>query len=228
MNKEAIKVLKKAAELYDPNVKATRKPHNYISNNLEDVVSSVLNSLSPEGLNRSELRELCIDTNTSSERAFLEVMTWGGIRANSLRSSWKKRNAWLPLLDQIRKESSSRSDDYSEFMKLRKNNKLPGVRAPYFTKLMFFLRPKQDGYIMDQWVAKSVNLLFERTIVSLPKSGLVKDNVDVIQYESFCYCIEEIAGIIERTPQETEAILFCKGGKKPGIWRQYVKKNWRP
>ena len=48
---------------------------------------------------------------------------------------------------------------YKQFHRLVNEKKLTHMGPAYFTKLIYFLGSKQNGYIMDQWTARSMNLL---------------------------------------------------------------------
>ena len=77
---------------------------------------------------------------------------------------------------------------------------------------------------MDQWTAKSVNLIFSPSI-KLSKYGQVMDSNLSAVYEDFCLKIEELAVILKTTPINAEEIIFSHGGKIKGEWREYIIKN---
>ena len=100
------------------------------------------------------------------------------------------------------------------------------MTAAYFTKLIFFCPRQHDGYIMDQWTSKSVNLIFDEKIVDLSKAGFVTDTNNADKYERFCRCIEELGEAAGWEPEETELRIFSEGRGR-GAWRNYVIENWR-
>jgi hypothetical protein len=96
----------------------------------------------------------------------------------------------------------------------------------YFTKLICFVNPNLKGYIMDQWTAKSINLIFDNKIVALNNSGHVTDRNNAAIYEDFCLKIEYLADLLNLKPIDLEENLFSNGGVNKGKWRQFVVDNW--
>jgi hypothetical protein len=142
---------------------------------------------------------------------------------------WERRTSWVPTLEKLRTEEEMLSRDraFRELHELRTACSLPGMRAPYFTKLIFFLRPVADGYIMDQWTAKSVNLLVGRDVVKLDRNGYVTDENGAEDYETFCQTIDCLrVPLGKQFGHEVEEKLMSEGHGK-GEWRNYVIANWR-
>lgn len=175
---------------------------------------------------RDELRRFCGRRNTSAAACFLAVMAWGGMRLDHARAAWLTRNHWLPTLSAIRSGRLSRQACYAKFSKLRRMGRIPGVGPAYFTKLIFFTRPQEDGYIMDQWTGKSINLLVAPAIVHLSKPGYVTDSNGACDYEKFCVAVDMLASQLSIAGSEAEERLFSIGGRIPGAWRAYVRKKW--
>lgn len=117
----------------------------------------------------------------------------------------------------------------------------------YFTKLIYFLMPEKSGtprgYIMDQWVGCGINILTDSEIVVMDKTFSIKeknskpvqDSVFIVSdinteqnYRYYCRAIETLADITGQTPDKTECLLMSKGGRKPFIWRHYVKEKRLP
>jgi hypothetical protein len=92
----------------------------------------------------------------------------------------------------------------------------------YFTKLIFFLRPDLNGYIMDQWLARSINLLFPQAGPIRLSNTVVTDRNTADDYERFCSHVEHVARELGITPAEAEERMFSNGGRSKGRWRQYV------
>lgn len=174
--------------------------------------------------NRQDLFRLK-DSDFTSEEIVIAILAWGGMNRQHGESLFKFKDHWLPLIDKIRNEEiTSRSDAYNSFFELKSNGFLPGMGPAYYTKLICFINPELNAYIMDQWTSKSINLLKNGNLVSLTLKGWgyvnVNNNSNV--YESFCKEIEIIAVKINKSPIDTEELLFSYGGFKKGIWRQYV------
>lgn len=88
---------------------------------------------------------------------------------------------------------------------------------------------------MDQWTARSINLLMESEIVRLTSGRYVSQKNTGANYEAFCVAIEELTEIcnskssngLVQSAEEIEARLFSEGGKgdKAQPWRIYVRKH---
>lgn len=182
---------------------------------------------------RGDLLALASDAKISSDVCFLAVMAWGGMRVSSGRRAWEVRASWIPVVDQIRSGALSRSESYELFRRFRLNNAGSGIGPAFFTKLIFFLDPKHNGYIMDQWTALSINALFpgnsplvDLNIVSTKGkiSAVVSDRNTAEVYDEFCRCLEETAFRLGLPDVgSAEETLFSNGGRKPGAWRKYLK-----
>jgi hypothetical protein len=80
---------------------------------------------------------------------------------------------------------------------------------------------------MDQWTAKSVNLLSGRKMVLMASDSPANSNTGD-NYDAFCEEIDSIAKLINCSGQEAEERLFSQGGRPRWAWREYVLKNWQP
>ena len=130
-----------------------------------------------------------------------------------------------PIVREMRHGNLSHLDAYSEFHRIWKKPEILGMGAAYFTKLIFFCEPNHKGYIMDQWVAKSINLLTDSNLVHL-EGGCVSKRNTRETYAEFCAAIEKIGEQSELNGEETEIALFSKGGHKKWAWRDYVVKEY--
>lgn len=186
----------------------------------------------PQGkMSRADVREFCRNLNNSDEACFMVVAAWGRMKANHGRNTWAARKYWLPVLHNIRNQNISRRDAYGTFRILRVNNQLPGMGPAYFTKLIFFARVASNGYIMDQWTGKSIRLLgrlagIEQQLPKMTPGGYVADDNTSEHYELFNLYIESLAAHLKIDAEECEKRLFSNGGHRPGLWRQYIRKNW--
>jgi hypothetical protein len=140
----------------------------------------------------------------------------------------------------MRHERLSHLEAYDEFYKLKHDPtyKLPGLGPAFFTKLIFFCLPPHKGYIMDQWTAKSVNLLTGKNIVSF-SDGYVSEKNTICNYECFCEVIEQLGQRLHGENKEKnnkkiengekiEMAMFSRGvyrSEKRWPWRQYVIKK---
>jgi len=80
---------------------------------------------------------------------------------------------WLQVASDLRADRINDVEGYEKFFTLSKNNKLKGCGPAYYTKLLVFL-PSDDtrGLIMDQWMARSINLLTGQEIVKMERSAI--------------------------------------------------------
>jgi hypothetical protein len=196
--------------------------------NLENL--DILPLLSTTKFDRVQLIERAKATSgISNFEVVLDIFAWGGI--NRKHAFWALENfkSWEYIIKELRQGLSS-IEAYDEFYHLRKKS-LRGIGPAYYTKLIFFCQPKHDGYIMDQWTARSVNLLLDQSNdpIRLNKSKYfqgVSDYNDKCVYKKFCCSVEGLAKECGHDdPKKIEEALFSKGGHKKLDWRKYVIQN---
>lgn len=161
----------------------------------------------------------------------VNVLAWGGMHLNHGRAVLKKYEHWGHIVNELRNNKIDPFDGYKKFMGKRLEGKLPGMGPAYFTKIIFFATQNQankpNAYIMDQWTARSINLLLGHELVSTIKThqgSRVSDNNTSETYKKFCEVIEHLSSLIgEPDPKKTEEHLFSNGGRNAGAWRRYLK-----
>jgi hypothetical protein len=173
-----------------------------------------------------------IDVNTLT--CCVAIFAWGGMRRDHARELLKNYKKWIHIADLIRTQRLSRCESYSLFMETRGRKDLPGMGPAFFTKLIYFLgrNAPTRGYIMDQWTARSANLLSGRQLVSLVRVGKalrVADKNSEKVYDEFCSFIEELSLTLKETPDQAEMRIFSSGGRdsKAGHWRMHVRQQPR-
>lgn len=186
--------------------------------------TEITSQLPGEALCRARLRALCATADPAV--AFLAVMAWGGMNRLHAARAWAARDAWSAAIGRIREGGRTRVEDFAAMHEMQMTGAFPGVGAAYFTKLLFFMRPESDAYIMDQWTAKSVNVLTGREVVKVSRGGWVVPENDSGRYEEFCAIVDHLAEQIGCTGGEAEHALISRGGRKPWAWRAHVKANW--
>ncbi len=189
---------------------------------------------------REELFSMAADKSVPSDVLCISILAWGGVHKNNINNAFSCKDEWLTIVDEIRDGKLNRSEAYEAFYWLRQDKTLKGMGAAYYTKLIYFLMPREEkphGYIMDQWVACGVNLLAERNVVLMDTSHrwtapdnrsstfTVSDANTSEHYEEYCRFIEELADEVNYSPEETEHCLMSQGGKIKKPWRDYVIKN---
>lgn len=185
-------------------------------------------------LDRKNLFGLVSETTNSTFKCCIAILAWGGMNREHAASAFSSWGDWEPIASKIRSGDLTRSEAYNAFYQLRKSKKLKGLGPAYFTKIIYFLSKEENrGYIMDQWTARSVNLLLNTKAIGLIKSTAKSQKVSYFvtdkntdrTYENFCLFIEHMAQVHQTTPDLIEMSLFSIGkrkGKERGKWRNYV------
>lgn len=171
-------------------------------------------------------------------------MAWGGMHVGNGRKAWAARAHWLPLCDEIRAGKHTRKNAYNEFAKLRASKKLPGMGPAYFTKIIFFSSPSHDGYILDQWTARSIHILTDQDQIPLVQKEsstvakakvnpfnlkiIVSDKTTANDYEDYCQRVEDLAVALGVTPHRAEEMMFSSGAPHQHPWREHVRSAWPP
>lgn len=187
-------------------------------------------------IGRDELRAACLATQAVPDRDLLwAILMWGRMRIDAARRLAKHEDAWSDLVGCFRGGEMTRSECYTACRDLTLERPGGGIGPAYFTKLIFFANPRHDGYIMDQWTSRSVNLLVSGPPVVLMRT---KEHVDprntAEHYERFCQVVEDLSwkirscnGPVPLDPEDVELCLFSTGGPEPkrAPWRKYVLKH---
>jgi hypothetical protein len=210
-------------------------------------LGSTVGALPPK-VNRTTLLAMAADDGVGTAELCISIFAWGGMRGNHRDLLFSRPlDPWVAIAEQVRRNQLSRAGAYDSFSNLRtsgNDNPIAGMGPAYFTKLLYFLAPgtseSPKGYIMDQWLGCSVNLLTGRQIVKLDQNlkwqirdGQAKQVVDSIvsnvnsgqDYEEFCQIVEALSRKMGTswTPELTERALIADGGKSAHPWRTYVK-----
>lgn len=185
----------------------------------------------PEVLNqrfyRDELFQYCSNNKNSDFNTLLAILSWGGMKVHHGRTLLRDSTTILDIVKKLReKHFADRKEVFKYIQDRRKASLLPGLGIGYYTKLICFLHPELNGYIMDQWVAKSVNILLGKNLVDIANSSnWVTDKNDHNIYEAFCSYIDELAQDVGTTGFKLEERLFSYGGRTKGKWRAFVVEN---
>lgn len=176
---------------------------------------------------RDELLAFCTDKSNSDMLTLLAILSWGGMNREHGKNLFNNTDPILDIVYKLRNSHfKTRSEAFNYIQEKRKSKLLPGLGIGYFTKLICFLAPELNGYIMDQWVAKSINLIAEKNIVHINKSHWVTDENNGDAYETFCDEVDKIGAQLNLSGYKAEEKLFSIGGKNKGSWRKYVIENY--
>lgn len=191
------------------------------------------NTLSQKKLSRNDLFALTKSSTVSPFDCVVSILAWGGMNRKHGTKVLSTFNKWSDVVDEMRSGRICRYDAFDRFQKLRKKGCLQGMGIAYFTKLIYFLSAEPRGYILDQWTARSTNLLCGKEKINLTwgkfqnkRFAVVNDSNTVTNYSSFCDVVVELTSLCNHLsdPGETEAALFSEGRGK-GRWRSYVIEN---
>jgi len=197
----------------------------WASKNIENwwkYVTGEKNSKLPQGnITRQTLKEICRGNQYTDKECVGAIMAWGGQNRKHGHILFSRMDEITPIINAMRHDLISHVEAYDKFDQIWQLKEPLGMGAAYFTKLIFFCSPKHNGYIMDQWTSKSVNLLCDEAIVQLTSGYVSKKNNSQI-YQKFCNIIEEISKDIKGPAENVEMAMFSKGGRNKAAWRQYV------
>ena len=162
------------------------------------------------------------DSGYADWQCLAAVLAWGGQNHKNGALCFDHFEAeFQPVIAAMRQGQMTSTDAYETFDDLWKKRPAKGLGAAYFTKLIYFCVSTHDGYIMDQWAAKSINLLTGQDIVKL-SSGWIDQCNTAANYEAYCAAVERLADDLDTTGEEIELTLFSRGGRQKWPWRQYV------
>jgi hypothetical protein len=198
--------------------------------------SEIAQQLPQKKMNRIEMLDFC--KRTPWDVSIPAILAWGGMKIGhgrrvSVPAVWEQLK---PIANGLSAGNLCRRSAYDTLAQFRAQNSGCGLGPAYFTKLIYFLAPKHDGYIMDQWTSLSVNLLFSRSgkpIVNLITNSYRGRRTDTVSdknlpedYECFCLCVEKLAESLQiENASRAEEWIFSKGGRHPAPWRKYVLAN---
>lgn len=189
------------------------------------ISNEVFDGLSRSRLSRSEILSMSCDPSISTQVLVLSILSWGWMNRRHGLHLWANQFEWIAVCDQLREGLIRGDQAYEKFRSLRKDGFLKGMGPAYFTKLIYFLHPKHNRYIMDQWTGSSVNLLFSGSIVDLSPQYYVTDRNSSSTYSLFCDAVDFLARRVALAPDIVELMLFSQGGKNKHAWRKYVIDN---
>ena len=196
---------------------------------------------------RAEVRAVCQNPAIPVLFGYVCAMAWGGQGRSHVASAWAARHLIAPKLNVLRAGGLTRATAYNLFLPavMGGGGKIPGLGPAFFTKLLYFfdsslpaipappanpppaapLPPNQPCYILDQWAAKSVNLLINNYVVRMSGDTVANTN-NRGNYAAFCWEVEQMGLMLGQPGQQIEERLFSRGGHDPWQWRGHCKANW--
>jgi hypothetical protein len=179
---------------------------------------------------RGELVTFLQTAGLADEDAYLAIMAWGAQNRRNGRTAWAGFAQLAPIIDALRRDHVSAFEAYTRFhhVTVAHEPRVKGLGPAYYTKLLYFLSARQVAPIMDQWTAKSMQLLVARSraepIIKLSSQGYVSPQNTVVVYELFCSFVAQIAQRYEISVGSAEALAFSGSGQP---WRDHVRAHWR-
>ena len=190
-------------------------------------VDDLSEKASSRPLSRSILKQLSVAGDASDRDVLWSILAWGGMRRDAARRLAKHEFLWTEIVGKLRRGGLDRRASYRLCQDAIRGVGPSGIGPAYFTKLIFFANPAHDGYIMDQWTSRSINLLIDGPpVVKMRVKNHVDPRNNEAVYENFCCAVEALTKALHKvSPEETELCLFSKGGRNPHPWRRYLLQN---
>ncbi len=182
-------------------------------------------------LTRVALRAICLNRTVAPLEKYACIMAWGGQRFGNFDLSIGSRTL-APLIQNLLASANNRQIDFSATQAAAAL--IPGLGISFYTKLLFFLRPVQDAYILDQWTAKSILLLQFPPVIRLMRRSAgynqAHPGTTQAEYECFCKAVQGLRGSLwpvglPTTGEQVEMAMFDKS-RPDGFWRAFVRINF--
>lgn len=171
-------------------------------------------------LTRAEVVKLSGDINLHPLVAYAVVMAWGGRNFSNYRLSLESSSALESVITELRNSSRSRKDAFACTQKACSSIK--GLKISFYTKLLYFLRPKQDAYILDQWTARSMAFMFPEGKIKITDQGFPSPKTEAEDYDWFCCQLDELAQIMGDGWGNGEAVERALFDRRSGKWRAEI------
>jgi len=184
-------------------------------------------------INRAVLRQICLDPQVTPLAKYACIMAWGGQHFGNFDQSVLALGL-EPLIQALLASANNRQIDFVNTQVA--SAAIPGLGISFYTKLLFFLRPIQDAYMLDQWTAKSILLLQFPPVIRLGPRGnngfyRAAPNTTQAEYERFCQAVEALRVSLWQigappTGEQVEMAMFDRS-RPDGFWRGFVKINFK-
>lgn len=187
-------------------------------------------------LTKEAVKGICNDPKSSNQKCYIAICAWGKIRLGNFVNSLRHWRRIDEIITGLRFNNDSPFDAYNIF----NEPEITGLGPAFFTKVIYFLTCNREnaenkGFIMDQYTAKSMNLLKQGVkgsqALKFTSDMLARSNTGE-QYQAYCAAIIELANTlnckpeitkkINCTPEIAEEIIFS-GRNQP--WRMHINAN---
>lgn len=177
-------------------------------------------------LDRAAVRAICLNPANPVLFGYVCAMAWGGqggrLGRRDVIAAWNAREKIVLHLTALRAGGLSRQAAYNLFCAV---GAVPGLGPSFFTKLLYFFSPIPSFYIMDQWTAKSVDMLTRNWVVRMSGDAPSNQNKGG-NYQAFCEEVDLVARLLGCSGQVAEERLFSQGGRQRWPWRAHIRANW--
>ena len=183
-------------------------------------------------LTRDQVKTICRDSSYPALFGYVCAMAWGGQSERfgpNVTEAWRYSAELEKRLEKLRSGGMTHAQAYDLFSGAKQ---IPGLGPSFFSKLLYFFSPAPvDGvgfYIMDQWTAKSVDLLTQSWVVRLARVAATSPGPQNKSgnFEAYCREVDKIGAALSVTGEEAEEMMMSKGGRDPWPWREHVRAHW--
>jgi len=175
---------------------------------------------------KPEVKAMVADKANSSLKLLFYIMAWGGMvnRANNPKLLYRKlktdkeaRRTVNDALNEIRFGNISNAQAFDLMQSLRKQGILPGLGVSFFTKVLYFLRPGKNAFILDQFTAKGMNYLHSKDPQNYPQIDMDNDfpanNLTGADYDAYNKGLRQLSIDLKKTvgnlsDEDAEFLLF--------------------
>jgi len=183
-------------------------------------------------IDRETVRRIGRDSTLDPRLLYAVIMAWGGQRMDHFRSSIAAEGLFR-IVEDLRESDRSRSEDFQRVQAQAEG--IPGLGLAFYTKLLWFLRPAPNAFILDQWTAKGVLFLGMGNTVRLRPYNATNgyaapDSATTGQeYEAFCQRMEDLPAqlwgdAVVCDPSAGETAVF---DAPRGRWRSFVSAHFK-
>jgi len=173
---------------------------------------------------RASLIKFCQNKKVPAKFCLIAIAAFmGNVRSDNLIHAWKTIDLITPTLDQFRQNPNlTRHQAYKALRDLKATGGLKGMRPGTYCSLIYFMRSKQDGYMISPHTAKSVNRLIGHNdpIILVNKLGYPEDDNTANSYELYCRIIDGIGRRLNIPGGQAEEILQSAEGLP---WRKHLE-----
>lgn len=171
-------------------------------------------------LSRKEVRSICRETALDPLVVYCVVMAWGGRNLRNFRLSLESATALKQLITTLRQSTRSRAEDFARAQK--ECSSIKGLKISFYSKLLYFMRPEPDAYILDRWTARSAKFLFPEGKIQITSQGFPSPKTGANDYDWFCSSLDKLAKNMDGGWESGEAIERALFDRRSGRWRAQI------